>query len=214
MNSLDDEKTTLSNTIDELSETIRNNESTVAKERANLEHTLKNKESQLTQEITTLEQELQDKTVFLNTSGEALSDLKTNVESLTSQEKLLSDESRKMKPILDALDKEIKSHLKNKESIQRHMMENTTKSQNTENNTSRLSDSINTYQNNLNELGTTKLIEYFSGAETLLIELDKEYNYLRTRVNLLADEQYREIYFGYKGFSERKTNSKKKDLLL
>ena len=214
LNSLDDEKTKLSNTIDELSETIRNNESTVSKEQANLEHNLKNKKSQLTQEITNLEQELQDKTEFLNTSVQVLSDLKTNVESLTSQEKLLSDESRKMKPILDALDKEIKSHVKNKESIQRHMMENTTKSQNTENNTSRLSDSINTYQYNLNELNTNKLIEYFSGAETLLIELDKEYNHLRTRVNLLADEQYRDIYFGYKGFSERKNQLQKERLAI
>tara|TARA_B100000029_G_scaffold501768_1_gene575856 strand:+ start:57317 stop:60931 length:3615 start_codon:yes stop_codon:yes gene_type:complete len=214
LNSLDDEKTRLSTSIDELSETIRNNESTVTKERGNLEHNLKNQKLQLTQEITTLEQELKDKNEFLNTSDQILADLKTNVESLTDQEKLLSDESRKMKPILDALDKEIKSHTKNKESIQKRIMENTSKSQNTENNTSRLSDSINTYKNNLNELGRNKIMEYFSGAENLLLELDKEYNYLRTRVNLLADEQYRDIYFGYKGFSERKNQLQKERIAI
>ena len=63
-------------------------------------------------------------------------------------------------------------------------------------------------------MNANELIEYFSGADVLLIELDKEYNNLRTRVNLLADEQYREIYFGYKGFSERKNQLQKERLAI
>tara|TARA_B100001750_G_scaffold46139_1_gene34382 strand:+ start:7748 stop:11347 length:3600 start_codon:yes stop_codon:yes gene_type:complete len=214
LNSLDDEKNELSITIDALSETIRNNESTLTKEHANLEHNLTNQKSQLNNQISQLKQELQDKSEFLTNSENNLSDLKNIVESLTSKEKLLSDESRKMKPIIDSLDKQIKSHNKNKELIQKHIMENTSKSHNTENHTSRLSDSIQSYENNLNELNANELIEYFSGADVLLIELDKEYNNLRTRVNLLADEQYREIYFGYKGFSERKNQLQKERLAI
>ena len=214
LNSLDDEKTNLSTAIDTLSETIRNNQSTITKERGNLEHNLKNQKSQLNGEISTLKQELETKTGFLTTSENNLSELQTNVESLSINEKSLSDESRKMKPIIDALDKEIKSYNKTKESIQKHVMENTSKYNSTDHHNSRLSDSIQSYKNNLNDLDSNQLIEYFSGADNLLIDLDKEYNSLRTRVNLLADEQYRAMYFGYKGFSERRNQLQKERIAI
>ena len=209
LESLETERNMLSDNVNSVSDTIRNNETTLTREQANLEHNLEMQKNQLTKQISDLESELKDKNQFLDDSNSILPELKTTVDTLTSQENLLSDKSRKMKLIIDELDKQIKSLNKEKEIIQKNLIKNTSKSHNIESHTSRLIDSQQSYRDNLNELGYNESISYFFGADVLVTELDKEYNNLRSRVNLLADEQYRDIYSGYKGFSERKNQLQK-----
>ena len=74
-----------------------------------------------------------------------------------------------------------------------------------ENTNSRSSESKISLLNKLSSMGYDNSLEYFSGADSIISSLDLEYNQLKTNVNLLADKNYRQIYSGYKSYSQRTT---------
>lgn len=207
--SLESEREEISSQIDLLSDQIRTNETTLARDNANLEHNLKNRKNELTEKISNFEDELKDKKLFLTECDSLLPELEKRVTELNLTEKKLSDESRKMKPIIDNLDKQNKLLNKEKESINKNILQTASKYQTITNDNARLTDSKQSYRDQLQLLGYDESLEYFPNISAILDELDKEYNSLKSRVNLLADEQYREIYTGYKNFSHRKNQLQK-----
>ena len=200
---LEENKNQFQSKIENSSDSIMGLETSLSREQANLDHTLKLSQSELEKKIYDLEKEYKDKSSYIDTYNPNIPELKTQVNDLSDNVEKLKAESQKTKSVIDNYDKSILALNHEKESKIKVLYKIESQILSLKNNNSRSTESKLSLMNKLSSLGYDNPIEYFSGADSIISYLDLEYNQLKTNVNLLADKNYRQIYSGYKSYSQR-----------
>ena len=178
-------------------------ETSLSREQANLEHNIKLSQSELEKKISDYEKEHHDKTLYIKDSNSKMPELKSQVNDLSDNVEKLKSKSQKMKYVIDNYDKSIRTLNHDQESKIKTLYKIDSHGISLENNNSRLMDSKIYSMNKLSSLGYNSPLKYFPGIDSIISYLDLEYNQLKTNVNLRADKNYRQIYSGYKSYSQR-----------
>ncbi|MEM3708987.1 MAG: AAA family ATPase, partial [Nitrososphaerales archaeon] len=199
-----DNKTSLSNLIENIYSQIRDVVTRLTKERANLENILRPSKESLIEQISQIENKRSERIKSLEKNQLDLKELNEKLDKLKLEESHIIESRKKSKPILEDYEKKLKDLHNFEESYLCSI--------------SRLEKDLFSFNKNLESLNESEqrilselsLLEYyeplqtFDGAETILEKLNLEYENLKYNVNLLADRNYTEIITGYKNLSLRR----------
>ena len=200
---LEENKNQLQLKIEHSSDSLMELETSLSREQANLEHNIKLSQLELEKKISDYEKEHHDKTLYIKDSNSKMPELKSQVNDLSDNVEKLKSKSQKMKYVIDNYDKSIRTLNHDQESKIKTLYKIDSHGISLENNNSRLMDSKISSMNKLSSLGYNSPLKYFPGIDSIISYLDLEYNQLKTNVNLRADKNYRQIYSGYKSYSQR-----------
>ncbi|MEM3382579.1 MAG: AAA family ATPase [Nitrososphaerales archaeon] len=199
-----DNKTSLSNLIENIYSQIRDVVTRLTKERANLENILRPSKESLIEQISQIENKRSERIKSLEKNQLDLKELNEKLDKLKLEESHIIESRKKSKPILEDYEKKLKDLHNFEESYLCSI--------------SRLEKDLFSFNKNLESLNESEqrilselsLLEYyeplqtFDGAETILEKINLEYENLKHNVNLLADRNYTEIITGYKNLSLRR----------
>jgi chromosome segregation protein len=177
--------------------------------KADLENNLRPSLERLTKEQTEIESTVATKTKFLQDTEQGLGELESQFAALKEQEAKSLEKANKFQPMLAALDARQKALKTEEDSIRKSVsaLEKELVAANLD--IDRLKDSERSLLGELAIYGYAEPVDAFEGADTLLKELNVEFDELRNQVNLLADKNYREIFENYKYSSVRKNDLEK-----
>ena len=200
---LEENKNQLQSKIEHSSNSIIELETSLAREQANLDHNIKHSHSELKTKISDYEKEYNDKSLYVKNSNFKIPELKSQINDLSDNTEKLKAESQKIKSIIDNYDKSIRTLNHEQESKNKTLYRIDSHRHSIKNNNSRLMDSKTSSMLKLSSLGYDEPLEYFPDADSIISYLDLEYDQLKINVNLRADKDYRQIYSGYKSYSQR-----------
>ncbi|MHB1909167.1 MAG: AAA family ATPase [Nitrososphaerales archaeon] len=174
-----------------------------------LENGLRPSREKTQQQLVEVQKTIESKSNFLEETQGKLSELEAEYTRLHEDEQKSLEKTNKFQPMLDALDQKLKS-LKSEEDTTRRAISSTDRElMTTSLDINRMQDSERQLLGELAIYGYAEPVESFDGAESLMKELNTEYDLLRNNVNLLADKNYREIFENYKYSSVRKNDLEK-----
>ncbi len=176
----------------------------LTRKKADLEHNLQPQLRNLDNERRKGTEELDSKKRWLESAKRLLPQMETELFNLSQDEMKLDVESRKSKAVLEEFDNNTRKLRREKEAVSRSLSGLEKRIVSTSKGLESQADTERALSSKLSTHGYSTLLDTFEGVERIKDELDKEYETLRGDVNLLADKNYREIYVGYKGMSERK----------
>ncbi len=176
----------------------------LTREKADLEHNLHPQLRNLDNEKRQRTEELGAKKRWLQIAQRLLPQMEKELFNLTQDEMKLDAESRKSKAVLQEFENNARELRREKEAVSRSLNGVEKRIVSTNKGLESQADTEQALRSQLSTHGYSTLPDSFDGVERVKDELDKEYETLRGDVNLLADKNYREIYVGYKGMSERK----------
>ncbi len=201
---LAEKRNNLANTVEEIVSQVREEVTELAKVDATLANSLRPRLKDLAIRIKQTSISLRENLGLMEKGRKNLSELEERHRALKDEEERLLAAKKRSMPILEEFEARLKrlrseeaeaSRVANRLEKERFYALKTVEA---------LSE---TEQRILGELllyGYQTPIEYFHAAEAMLQEFSKEYDDLKSRVNLLADSQYCEIFVGYKNLSLRK----------
>jgi chromosome segregation protein len=194
----------LTSNIEAITEQLREAITEQTKEQAQLEHSLKVSLARLKEEIAQSEALLKDRKEFLEKGSKELERLKKELSELKEDEKRLAENVKRAKAILERYEARVIKIRKKLEGLRR--TNNTIEKEvvNVEKNKEVVEDNMQRLFNELRSYGYSKPLDYFEGVDAMLIDIEKEYEDLRNRVNLLADTNYKAMFESYKNLSLRR----------
>jgi chromosome segregation protein len=202
-------KSDLDSRFDLVMSEMRDITTEITRVRGDLENNRKPGLERLNQQITENQNSELEKTKFLSDTETKYSELDARYRDLKTQEESALEKANRFQPKLDAIDQKL-ALLKSEEETLRKQISASEREQISSNlDLDRLSESERNVLGQLGLFGYAEPIEAFDGAETLLKELNAEFDSLRNNVNLLADRNYREVFENYKYSSVRKNELEK-----
>jgi chromosome segregation protein len=174
------------------------------RKKAEIEHNLKPQLKNLEDEESKRVEELDAKKRWVEQAQGILPQMEKDLFGLTQEETKLDVDSRRSKEVLQQFEDNAKQLRREKETASRSMTGLEKRIISIKKGLENQAEIEETLHGQLSSYGHSTPPESFDGVETIKDELEKEYEALRGDVNLLADKNYREIYVGYKGMSERK----------
>jgi chromosome segregation protein len=200
---VDAAKQSLSSEIDTIRNRIQDLNLSLARERANLENVLLRALEDNQLDLSNAIEDLQSNKQFVRETPRRIRELTEQKRSLEEQIAKLMESSKRSQPVLDEFDSKARRLKEERDAVSRSIAGN-------QKDLFALSSQSSTTQEKLEEalgslrmLGYQQELEYFESSESLLGELQEEYQQAIGSVNRSADKQYAEMYVNYKSLSVR-----------
>lgn len=208
LNSLNTERSNLQTIIDSKTYEIQDLTIKTTSQRNDRElHS--DRKSILEEEKRNLEKELEDKESTINLDKEIIENKETDLKTLRDQEQEIINASGNSYSILQTYEEKIKSLLENERRVSREYNSFEKEIALLDKENSNLREQQGKLNNDLIWLGYKQIIEEDYDVDELVTELSEEYDSLKNRINLRANETYIQVIEGYRGMSERKNDLEK-----
>jgi chromosome segregation protein len=203
LSDVDAAKQSLSSEIDSIRNRIQDINLVLSREKANLENVLLRalEENQL--DLANATEDLQSNKQFVREAPKRVRELTDQKRDLEGQIQSLMDSSKKSQPVLDEFDSKAKRLRDERDSvsrtitgIQRDLFALTGQATAT-------AEKVEEGLGSLRMLGYSEELGFFESSDSLLAELQEEYQQVASTVNRSADRQYTEMYLNYKSLSVR-----------
>ena len=200
---LDAAKTSLSGEIDAIRNRIQDLNLSLTRERANLENVLLRalEENQL--DFANANEDLQSNKQFVRETPRRIRELTEQKVSLEEQIAKLMESSKRSQPVLDEFDSKSRRLKEERDAVSRSIAGNQKDLFALSGQASATQEKVEEALGYLRMLGYQQELEFFEGSESLLGELQAEYQQVIGSVNRGADRQYSEMYVSYKNLSVR-----------
>ena len=200
---LDAAKTSLSGEIDNIRNRIQDLHLSLARERANLENVLLRalEENQL--DLASANEDLQANKQFVRETPKSIRGLTEQKRSLEEQIAKLMDSSKRSQPVLDEFDSRARRLKEERDGVSRSIAGNQKDLFGLSSQSSTTQEKVEEAMGYLRMLGYQEELGYFETSESLLEELQAEYQQVIGSVNRGADRQYTEMFVSYKSLSVR-----------
>ena len=200
---LDAAKQSVSTEIDGIRNRIQDLNLTLTREKANLENVLLRalEENQL--DLANAIEDLQSNKQFAREAPRKIRELSEQKASLEAQISKLKESSKRSQPVLDEFDARAKKLKEERDSISRSVAGHQKDLFALAGQVSAAQEKIEEALGSLRMLGYSEELEYFESSESLLADLQQEYQGASGSVNRGADRQYTEMYLSYKNLSVR-----------
>ncbi|MFB5598892.1 MAG: chromosome segregation SMC family protein [Nitrososphaeraceae archaeon] len=163
----------------------------------------------LNEEKTNLEKELKDKEVSVITDKQKIDQDEVVLNKLRNQEQEIINSSGNSYSILQTYELKIKELLEQERKISREYNSLDREIVLLEKENANLEEQHRKLNNDLIWLGYKKDIYEIYNIEEIINELSKEYDLIKSKINLRANENYIHVIDGYRGMSERKNDLEK-----
>jgi len=200
---LDAAKTSLSSEIDSIRNRIQDLNLTLAREKANLENVLLRALEENELDLSNATEDLQSNKQFAREAPRRIRELTEQKRSLEEQISKLMESSKRSQPILDEFDSKARRLKEDRDATQRSIAGNQRDLFVLSGQISSTEEKVEEALGSLRMLGFSEVLEVFETSESLLAELQEEYQQLVSSVNKSADRQYTEMYVNYKSLSVR-----------
>ena len=196
-------KKSVSDEIDGIRNRIQDLHLTLSREKANLENVLLRalEENQL--DLANATEDLQSNKQFVRESPRRIRELAEQKGSLEAQIAKLKESSKRSQPVLDEFDAKAKRLKEERDSVSRSVAGHQKDLFALSSQASTVQERIEEALGSLRMLGYAEELEYFDTSESLLTELQQEYQTAAGSVNRGADRQYTEMFLSYKSLSVR-----------
>ncbi|MGB9168029.1 MAG: chromosome segregation SMC family protein [Nitrososphaeraceae archaeon] len=208
LNNLNTERTNLQTIIDSKNYEIQDLTIKTTSQRNDRE-LYSDRKSILEEEKRNLEKELEDKASTINLDKEIIENKETDLKTLRDQEQEIINASGNSYSILQTYEEKIKSLLENERRVSREYNSFEREIALLDKENSNLREQQGKLNNDLIWLGYKQIIEEDYDVDELVTELSEEYDSLKNRINLRANESYIQVIEGYRGMSERKNDLEK-----
>ncbi len=200
---VDGTKQSVSNEIDTIRNRIQDLHLTLSREKANLENVLLRALEDNQLDLANATEDLQSNKQFVREAPRRIRELTEQKNSLEAQIAKLMDSSKRSQPVLDEFDSKAKRLKEERDAVSRsmaaHQKDLFTLAGQAEGAQERIEEALGS----LRMLGYSEEQEYFDTSESLLAELQQEYQTSLGSVNRGADRQYTDMYVSYKSLSVR-----------
>ncbi len=200
---LDAEKKSVSDEIDAIRNRIQDISLTLTREKANLENVLLRalEENQL--DLANATEDLQSNKQFAREAPRRIRELAEQKKTLEDEISKLMESSKRSQPVLDEFDAKAKRLKEERDAVSRSVAGHQKDLFAIAGQASTTQEKIEEALGSLRMLGYAEELEYFDSCESLLAELQQEYQGASGSVNRGADRQYTEMYLSYKNLSVR-----------
>ncbi len=200
---LDATKKSVSDEIDAIRNRIQDISLTLTREKANLENVLLRalEENQL--DLANATEDLQSNKQFVREAPRRIRELAEQKKSYEDQISKLMESSKRSQPVLDEFDAKGKRLKEERDSVSRSVSAHQKDLFAIAGQASTTQERIEEALGSLRMLGYSEELEYFESCESLLADLQQEYQAASGSVNRGADRQYTEMYLSYKNLSVR-----------
>jgi chromosome segregation protein len=200
---LDGAKQSLSLEIDSLRNRISDADLVLTREKANLENVLLRSLEENQIDLANAAEDLRSNREFVRDAPRRIRELTEQKVSLEQQIQKILDSSKKSQPVLDEYDTKVRKLKEERDSVSRSIGANEKALYLTNNQTSSAQEKIEEALGSLRMLGYTQELEVFESSDSLLAQVQAEYQEIVSSVNRSADRQYTEMYLNYKNLSVR-----------
>jgi chromosome segregation protein len=200
---LDGAKQNLSSEIDTIRNRIQDLNLSLARERANLENVLLRALEDNELDLSNASEDLQSNKQFVRETPRRIRELSEQKRSLEEQIAKLMESSKRSQPVLDEFDSKTRRLKEERDAVARSIAGNQKDLFALSGQASATQEKAEQAMGSLRMLGYQEELEYFESGESLLRELQEEYQQAIGSVNRGADRQYTEMYVSYKSLSVR-----------
>ena len=200
---VDAAKQSLSSEIDTIRNRIQDLNLTLTRGKANLENVLLRalEENQL--DLSAASEDLQDNKQFVREAPRRIRELTEQKRSLEEQIAKLMESSKRSQPVLDEFDSRVRRLKEERDGVARSIAWNQKDLFALSGQSSTTQEKVEEALGYLRMLGYQEELGFFESSESLLGELQSEYQQVIGSVNRGADRQYTEMYVSYKSLSVR-----------
>jgi len=202
-------KQSLSADIDTLRNRIAEVNLALTRERANLENVLLRTLEDNKVDLANAMEDYNALKDFVRDAPKRITELTRQKEDLSQQIEKVKESSRKSQPVLDEFETRIRRLKEERDSIGRSRSSHERDIFALQNQISSTEEKIEESLGSLQILGFAEAPEVFESSESLLSDLEREYEQVVGSVNRGADKQYREMFTNYKGLSVRNNELEK-----
>jgi chromosome segregation protein len=209
MAELDATKQSLSSEIDSLRSRISDASLVLSREKANLENVLERALEDNEIDLSNAQEDLRSNKEFARDAPRRIRELTEQKTGLEQQIQKILDSSKRSQPVLDEYDAKIRRLREERDSVSRSIA-------GSQRDQATLAGQISTTQDRMDEamgsvrmLGYTQELEVFETSDSLLAQVEAEYEEAVSLVNRGADRQYTEMYTNYKSLSVRNNELEK-----
>ena len=203
LSELDGTKQSLSSDIDTIRNRLQDLNLTLSRERANLESVLLRALEDNQQDLQLATEDLQANKQFVRETPRRIRELAEQKGSLEQQISKLMESSKRSQPVLDEFDSKARRLKEERDGVARSIAGNQKDLFALAGQASTTQERVEEALGSLRMLGYAEEVEYFESSESLLGELQQEYQQIIGAVNRGADRQYTEMYVSYKSLSVR-----------
>ncbi|MDE1857946.1 MAG: chromosome segregation protein SMC [Thaumarchaeota archaeon] len=200
---VDGAKQSLSNEIDTTRNRIQDLNLTLSREKANLENVLLRALEDNQLDLANATEDLQSNKQFVREAPRRIRELTEQKNSLESQISKLMESSKRSQPVLDDFDARAKRLKEERDGVARSIAGHQKDLFALSGQASGTQERVEEALGSLRMLGYAEELEFFESSESLLAELQQEYQSALGSVNRGADRQYVEMYVNYKSLSVR-----------
>ncbi|MDG6983855.1 MAG: chromosome segregation protein SMC [Nitrososphaerota archaeon] len=200
---VDGAKQSLSNEIDTIRNRIQDLNLTLSREKANLENVLLRALEDNQLDLANATEDLQSNKQFVREAPRRIRELTEQKNSLEAQISKLMESSKRSQPVLDDFDARAKRLKEERDGVARSIAGHQKDLFALSGQASGTQERVEEALGSLRMLGYAEELEFFDGSESLLAELQQEYQGALGSVNRGADRQYGEMYVNYKSLSVR-----------
>ena len=202
-------KQSLSSDIDTLRNRIAEVNLSLTREKANLENVLMRTLEDNRIDLSNAMEDYNALKDFVRDAPKRITELTQQKESLTQQIERVKESSRKSQPVLEEFESRIRRLKEERDAISRSRSSHERDVFSLQNQISSTQEKVEESLGSLRILGFAEEPEVFESSESLLSDLQREYEQVVGSVNRGADKQYREMFTNYKGLSVRNNELEK-----
>jgi len=200
---LEGAKTTLSSEVDGIRNRIAETNLSLLRERANLENVLSRTLEENKIDLENAQADLASFKDYVRDAPKRIKELSEQKAELSSQIDKIKESSRKSQPVLDEFESRLRRLKEERESTSRSRTAAEKELLTVNGQVEGISGKVEDGLGSLRILGYSEEPEVFDGADSLLAELESEYQQVVYSVNRGADRQYKEMFVNYKSLSVR-----------
>ncbi|MBI3858847.1 MAG: chromosome segregation protein SMC [Thaumarchaeota archaeon] len=200
---LDAEKQSLSGEIDGVRNRISDLNLSLSGQKANLESVLMRALEDNQQDLNGALEDLRTNKEFVREAPRRIRELAEQKQSLETQIQKLVDSSKRSQPVIDEFDAKVKRLKEERDSVSRTINAGQKDLLALTGQVSATADRMEEALGSLRMLGYTDEPEVFDTSDSMLEQLEQEYEQAKASVNRSADRQYTEMYVNYKSLSVR-----------
>lgn len=209
LSEVDAAKQSMSSEIDSIRNNIQDLNLRLTRERASLENVLLRALDDNEMDLANATEDLRSNKQFLREAPRRIKELSEQKRSLEEQISKLMDSSKRSQPVLDEFDSRSKRLKEERDSVSRSIAGHQKDLFSLASQASATQEKVEEAMGSLRMLGYAEELEYFETSESLLAELQQEYQQVVGSVNRGADRQYSEMYVNYKSLSVRHNDLEK-----
>ena len=200
---VDAAKQSLSSEIDSIRNRIQDLNLILTREKVNLENVLLRALEDNELDLSNASEDLQANKQFVRETPRRIKDLTEQKRSMEEQISKLMDSSKRSQPVLDEFDSKARRLREERDAISRSITGSQKDLFALTGQTTATQEKLEEALGSLRMLGYSEELEVFETSESLLGELQQEYQQLASSVNRSADRQYTEMFLNYKSLSVR-----------